>query len=341
MVRLTRFALVVAAGALAACGPPDPTPAAIFPLSFQGEASCDLASVGSVRVSIPAAGVDVRESCGAGGITVVVPDLPPGTYDTLVQAFDAFAPTQVAFSTRQQIVHTAAGTHRYPLDLDGVTEVVTRFVFAAGPAPDKGLDCRDARVSRVTVVFTPRAGGAAPSTYDVEVCRGDDRSDNAAALTDLTGGRYDITAEAFDDTGRKLYASSFLDQNVVRAGSNDFELNLLPALAGGLELTWEFDLGSRTTQSCGEAGVDRIEFVLVGPTGERLTYAGADAWRCADGPIRFRWDEPQSAFPPGRYTLKVVNAYAQGSASLVLYTLKDLPIYIPAGRDQGFVVPLS
>lgn len=428
--RPTRLLTVVlAAGTLAACGPPA-RPDATFNLTFEGETSCSLAGVGAVRISIPAASVELEERCGTGGITVIVPDLPPGTYDALFQALDVAGGT-VLYSGREQVIHTRAGTHRYEVDLAGVTEVVARFSFDSGlscaqagvarvtldftsrsfeaprrydvpcsagghdataitdlapgrwdlraegfdlagarthgatfldlnvvrgasndftlelsaEAPeviaaflfasaneaDPGLSCAEARVTKVTLRFT--APGATTRDYEV------DCSSNGIAgtvLTDLPAGTWDLALDAFDEAGRRLYASDFDDLQIVRGASQTFELNALPSVKGGLELTWAFDRAGTVTESCATAGVDQLAFTLTNRTGGRFHYT----WSCSDGPIRFRWDDPQGAFEPGRYTLESAHAYPPNSFTPV-FSVANVELYVPAGRDQGFVVTLN
>jgi hypothetical protein len=310
----------------AACGP-DETPDARFRLTFQGESSCANAGVDQIRLEI--AGRSETASC-SGGITLVVDDLLPGTYDALFQASDA---SGVRYSARQQITHTQEGTHSYVVDLKSITEQLAEWRFAPG-RNDAGLTCEEADIAVLSFDFT----GPVSRSFEVNCVNG---GRQAASFADLEPGTYDILVEAFDPTGRVLYASEFRSIQIRRGANDPLLLDLLPAERGGLELTFVFDLGNTTTTNCATAGVDDIEIGLIGPTGTAFRYTGVDAWNCADGPIRFKWDVAGQSFEPGIYTLEFVNAYAPGGRTAIFSAPPNSEIYIPAGRDVGFDVTLQ
>lgn len=316
------FSTAVLAAALAACGGDDEAPDVTFVVSFNG-LGCRDAGVSSVRLSFE--GGTMTGNCGGGGpIGLLFTEVPPGSYTIDAEALDLNG--QLAYADEFQITHTEGGTHRYPLDLRPVTELVTRFTFA-GVGNQDGMTCAEAGVETVEITL-----GSSKKTVTC-VNQGQD----AAALLDVAPGSYEVSMVGLDAGGRRRYSSEFHNV-VIQRGSNEYFFNLLADEKGGLEFTWAFQ-GATT---CASAGVATIEYQLVGADG-REVYRTPTPLPCArqdgtNGRSTFAHDIAASALDAGLYQLAFIRGLNISGATV--YESRALRLYAPSGKTQGFTVTL-
>lgn len=313
-VRLPLAALLGTLMLTAACGGNPDDPDMTLVVTFDG-LSCRSAGVDRVRVDFIGAGISTDEACPrSGDIEVFIPNLDPRTYRVRFEGVDRSG--LVAYQDTFDIRHTRGGSHVYDIDVRSVTEVVTRFTFAGTDAQD-GLTCDESAITRLNLTI------GSTEFRDVP-CRASGQ--DAAAFTGIAPGRQDISIEAFDRGGRRLYASSFSGIDI-RRGSNEFVLNLLPLQKGGLSFEWRFGNGL----TCAQAGVATVEYALVDALG-RLVFDETRA--CSDVPVTFAHDVSASALNAGLYSIAYLRGISAGGSKR--YERTSIPLYAPAGRTADF-----
>lgn len=298
-------------------------------LTFEGK-GCAAAGISRVRLSwvSPSVGAAQEFSCVGDPMTIVVPSLAPGTYRVQLEGFTAADPNFAAYVDVEDLVHTVSGTHAYALDLVGTTEVVTRFTFGAVPGK-QGMTCAEAGVATVAVSVDGSQSATVPcsdGTYD------------AAAFTGILAGQHAMSFEAFDVTGQRLYAAT-TNVTVNRGADNDFTINLLGVVKGGLEFVWNFGAAKA---SCQTSGVSIIDFTLVDDTGKTVfstSAPGNTPFDCTQQPMRFGHDLQSSQLIAGIYTLSSIEGRLPNG--VVGYRGANLRLYAPAGRTQRFEITLQ
>lgn len=290
-------------------------------VTFEG-LGCRDARVDTLRITFEGGGANNKSiSCASGPFDVIFRDVPTGTVRVFLEGLDQGF---VAYSGRFDLKHTERGSHRYDLDLLQATEVVTWFTFAGLGAQD-GLTCDEAQITHLNVAV----GGLNFNNLPC-ISNGMD----AASLSGVEPGAYDMVVEAFDAAGTKLYASEFKAVQIFQ-GSNELTLNLLPLVAAGLEFTWEFD----DAVSCLDAQVANIEWLLVDAAGIEVT-RGITPCATATGTasVLFHHEDPQGQLEEGLYSLTYIRGITVGGQ--LRYETTSAPLYAPAGRTQGFTVTL-
>lgn len=286
-------------------------------VSFEG-LGCGDARLDRVRVTFETGERSPEEfRCTSGLFKATFRDVPIGTVRVFVEGIDG---DYVAYSGRFDLTHTRGGTHRYDLDLLPSTEVVTYFTFA-GLGSQDGLTCDEAQIQNLKITF-------GNTSFDVP-CQ--TNGADAALLTGIDPGTYAVTVDAFDSAGQRLYSSGFDIR--VYLGSNEYTLNLLPLVLGGLSFEWEFS----DAPDCARAGVATIEYQLVDAAGREVY---SDTTNCGSEGVLFAHDDPAAALDPGLYVLTYIYGVSANGINIP-YEATRVPLYVPAGRTQGFIVTLD
>lgn len=293
-------------------------PDMILDVSFEG-LGCEDALIDTVDVHFETGdmGSFSTECDSAGVLSLLIPEVPVGTHQLLVQGLDQGFPI---YALRVEIDHGREGPHIYGLDLRLATELVAYFTFAGFEDQD-GLNCEQAQVDylNIEVVGLVKFSEVPCSSAGVD----------GASLLGIVPGSYDVKLSAFDRGGNELYHSAFSDLEIFE-GSNEYLFNLEPLLNGGLEFLWSF--GARR-QGCGEAGVDRVRYWLEGPDGQLLTATSGEEADCED--VGHFWED----LLPGFYTLQKIEGLSAGGATR--FKKEDVRLYVAAGNTFSFDVVLD
>lgn len=291
-------------------------------VTFEGM-GCRDARVDSLRITFESGGSNNKIiDCASGPFDIIFRDVPTGTVRVFLEGLDQGF---VAYSGRFDLQHTERGSHRYDLDLLEATEVVTFFTFA-GLGNQDGLFCDEAQITRLNIKVGPLSFNDLPCTSN---------GVDAASLSGIEPGVYDILVDAFDQAGTRLYASEFRAVKIFQ-GSNELTLNLLPLVKAGMEFTWEFD----DAVDCADAQVANIEWLLVDAAGVEVT-RGITPCATATGTasVLFHHQDPKGQLNAGLYALTYVRGISVGGQ--LRYETTSAPLYAPAGRTQGFIVTLE
>jgi len=321
-------------------------------VTFERGTNCREKNIDAVRITVPnsSIGTVVVPCVSDAPFHVVIPHPGIGKY---AAKFEALYRTSVIFVSTYSFELTSEASAAMAVNLSNAVEVHATFTFASvnghAAQPKYGMTCAEADVETVSIKID---GGR---KFEQKCADASLQTGATFQLLGLTHGPHTFEFEAATKSHktRVLYSSKYEDvviMGAVEGAAKALVFNLEPRDTGRLQVRWKFP----ANVDCED--VRRVMWRIVDEAVPTPNIIDEGWLPCAAGHITLPHDEnipaecanrtAESEFgpcglPAGVYVVKWMEALAPPLQPTVVFeTAREHRVYVSAGQEGGFDVPL-